>query len=94
MNDITTKVIAINPKYQSVVNKAVNWMVMYELANDQRNIASDNSEYDYEEDDKLWRKWDRRCIHTYDKPQGKQAKEIQKAQYWWGFYPIEKQSVQ
>ena len=67
MNDITTEVIAINPKYQSVVNKAVNWMVMYELANDQRNIASDNSEYDYEEDDKLWRKWDRRCIHTYDK---------------------------
>ena len=67
MNDITTEVKAINPKYQSVVNKAVNWMVMYELANDQRNIASDNSEHDYEEDDKLWRKWDRRCIKAYDK---------------------------
>ena len=67
MNDITTEVKAINPKYQSVVNKAVNWMVMYELANDERNIASDNTECDYEEDDKLWRKWDRRCIKAYDK---------------------------
>lgn len=67
MNDITTEVKAVNPKYQSVVNKAVNWMEKYELANDQRNIASDNSEHDYEEDDKLWRKWDRRCIKAYDK---------------------------
>tara|TARA_B110000971_G_C19975660_1_gene484811 strand:- start:190 stop:459 length:270 start_codon:yes stop_codon:yes gene_type:complete len=67
MKDITTEVKAVNPKYQSVVNKAVNWMEKYELANDQRNIASDNSEHDYEEDDKLWRKWDRRCIKAYDK---------------------------
>jgi hypothetical protein len=67
MNDITTEVKAVNSKYQSVVNKAVNWMEKYELANDQRNIASDNTECDYEEDDKLWRKWDRRCIKAYDK---------------------------
>jgi len=67
MKDITTEVKAVNSKYQSVVNKAVNWMEKYELANDQRNIASDNSEHDYEEDDKLWRKWDRRCIKAYDK---------------------------
>lgn len=67
MKDIKTEVKAVNSKYQSVVNKAVNWMEKYELANDQRNIASDNSEHDYEEDDKLWRKWDRRCIKAYDK---------------------------
>lgn len=67
MKDITTEVKAVNSKYQSVVNKAVNWMEKYELANDERNIASDNTECDYEEDDKLWRKWDRRCIKAYDK---------------------------
>jgi hypothetical protein len=58
---------AINAKHQSVVNKAVSWMEKYELANYQRNIASDNTECDYEEDDKLWRKWDRRCIQAYDR---------------------------
>ena len=58
---------AINAKHQSVVNKAVSWMEKYELANEQRDIASENTECDYEEDDKLWRKWDRRCIQAYDR---------------------------
>jgi hypothetical protein len=58
---------AINAKYQSVVNKAVSWMDKYESADEQRNIASDNTECEYEEDDKLWRKWDRRCVQAYDK---------------------------
>ena len=58
---------AINAKYQSVVNKAVSWMDKYESADEQRNIASDNTECEYEEDDKLWRKWDRRCVQAYDR---------------------------
>lgn len=62
-----TNVIAINPKHQKLVNKAVSWDIKYEFANDQRNIASDNTECDYEEDDKLWRKWNRVCENTYDK---------------------------
>tara|TARA_R110000822_G_scaffold1592_2_gene7371 strand:- start:11 stop:280 length:270 start_codon:yes stop_codon:yes gene_type:complete len=64
---IKTEVKAINPKHQSIVNKAVVWWEKYEFFNDQRNTASDNSEYDYEEDDKLWRKWDRLCIKSFDR---------------------------
>jgi hypothetical protein len=62
-----TNVQSINPKYQSLVNKAVAWDIKYEFANEQRDIAYDNTEYDYAEDDKVWRKWNKQCEKAYDK---------------------------
>ena len=62
-----TNVKSINPKYQSLVNKAVAWDVKYEFANDQRCIAENDRECDYVEDDKLWRKWNKQCEKAYDK---------------------------
>ncbi len=61
------KVQAINPKHQTSVNKCVQWMEKYEKANDMRNMAEDNTECDYLEDDKEWRKWNRQCERAYDK---------------------------
>ena len=52
---------AINPKYQSIVNKCVSWLEKYNEYNTQRDIADDNGE------EKLWKKWDRKCEHAYDK---------------------------
>ena len=60
-------VTAKNPKHQSLVNRAVQWDTKYELANTERELASNNTECDYEEEDKLWRKWDKQCEKAYDK---------------------------
>ena len=62
-----TNVIAKNPKHQKLVDRVVQWDIKYELADDQCNLASDNTECDYYEDDKLWQKWNRVCESTYDK---------------------------
>ncbi len=66
-NQHVKSVIALNPKHQSLVNKVVAWDTKYELANDQRTLAYDLTEFDFEEDDKTWRKWNRACENAYDK---------------------------
>lgn len=58
---------AINPKYQSLVNKVAAWDAKYEYANDQRERAYANAGYNYNKYDKLWRKWDRACESAWDK---------------------------
>ena len=60
-------VIALNPKHQSLVNKVVAWDTKYELANDQRTLAHDLTECDFEDEDKTWRKWNRACENAFDK---------------------------
>ncbi len=62
-----TNVQSINPKYQSLVKRAVAWDIKYEFANEQRDIAYDNTTCDFIEDDKVWRKWDKQCEKAYDK---------------------------
>jgi len=52
---------AINPKYQTIVNKCVSWLEKYNEYNTQRDIA------DGDGDEKLYNKWDRKCEHAYDK---------------------------
>ena len=58
---------SINPKHQKMVNKVVFWNTKYEEANAQRDLAYDTTECDYEEDDKVWRKWNKVCESTFDK---------------------------
>ncbi len=58
---------SINPKHQKLVNKVVSWNTKYEQANTQRDLAYDNTECEYEEDDKVWRKWNKVCESTFDK---------------------------
>ena len=52
---------AINQKYQSIVNKCVSWLEKYNEYNTQRDIADGNG------DEKLFNKWDRKCVNAYDK---------------------------
>ena len=55
------ELIAINPKNQSKVNRAISWAMKYDLANDQRTIAEDN------DDDKAFNKLDRQCDKAFEK---------------------------
>lgn len=56
-----SKIIALNSKHQSVVNKAISWLEKYNTANDQRDLVSMSDEW------KKWRKYDRLCEKTWDK---------------------------
>lgn len=56
---------AINPKNQSLVNKAINWLVKHNNYNTQRDFISGNLECD-EEDSKEWRAIDKKCVHSFD----------------------------
>ena len=62
-----SRIIALNSKHQSVINRAISWLEKYNTANDQRNLASDNNEKDYDEDCAVWRKYDRLCEKTFDR---------------------------
>jgi uncharacterized protein YifE (UPF0438 family) len=62
-----SKIIALNSKHQSVVNKAISWLQKYNTANDQRDLASDSNEKDFDDECKTWRKYDRLCEKTWDK---------------------------
>jgi len=55
------ELIAINPKNQSKVNRAISWAMKYDVANDQRTIAEDN------DDDKAFNKLDRQCDKAFEK---------------------------
>lgn len=57
---------SINPKNQSKVNKAIEWMRKYDDANDKRNLISDSLECD-EQDSKEWRAINRRCEQAFDR---------------------------
>ena len=52
---------AINPKYQTLVNRSVSWMNKYNEYNRLRNIA------DGEGDDKAAQKWEKKCDYAFNK---------------------------
>lgn len=52
---------AINPKNQSLVNKAVKYLQKYYAANDLRNKADDEGA------EKEWKKYNRICEDVFDK---------------------------
>jgi len=64
------KITAIKSKNQSLVNKAVNWLVKHNTFNNERDVISDNlEEYCEEEDSKEWRKVNKKCEDSFDKYQ-------------------------
>jgi len=67
------KITAIKSKNQSLVNKAVNWLIKYNSFNNQRDVISDNLEelnaYCEEEDSKWWRIMNKKCEDSFDKYQ-------------------------
>jgi len=52
---------AIKSKNQGKVNRAVNWLLKYNTANDNRNDADDNG------NEKMYDKYDKVCEKTFDK---------------------------
>jgi len=52
---------AINPKNQSIVNKAISWLEKHNKANDLRNIA------DGDGNEKEFKKHDKECENTFNK---------------------------
>ena len=70
LNQIIMKITAIKSKNQSLVNKAVNWLVKYNTFNNERDVISDNlEEYCEAEDSKEWRKVNKKCEDSFDKYQ-------------------------
>lgn len=64
------KITAIKSKNQSLVNKAVNYLIWYNTFNNQRDVISDNlEEYCEEEDSKWWRIMNKKCEDSFDKYQ-------------------------
>ena len=61
------KLKAINPEHQSMVNRCISWLIKYDAANTQLDLAEDISECEYLEDDKEYRRLGRRCANTFDK---------------------------
>ena len=54
---------AINSKHQVTVNRAIQWLVKHNEANDNRDLESDTNG----EDTKEFKKIDRLCEKTFDK---------------------------
>ena len=85
---------SINPKYQTLVNKTVIWAVKYNEYNTSRNTASDGLQEDqYEEDCKIWRKFNRLCENSWDKYQSYlgelPSRERSRIDRWEDSYSIE-----
>lgn len=55
------KLIAINPKNQSKLNKATSWLEKYNKFNDLRDLADNN------DDVKALRKYEKKCEEAFDK---------------------------
>jgi len=60
------KVKSITPKNQTLVNKAVNWLVKHNEYNTQRDFISDNLECE-EWESKEWRQINKKCENSFDK---------------------------
>jgi len=60
------KITSITPKNQSMVNKAVNWLIKYNEFNTQRDFISDNLEC-YEYESKEWKAINIKCENAFDK---------------------------
>ena len=82
---------SINQKHQSLVNRSVKWLQKYNLSNDQRDLASDNNEKDFDEDCAIWRKHNRDCEKFFDKYEecisalpSRERINIEKSEIWIG----------
>jgi hypothetical protein len=57
---------SITPKNQTLVNKAVKWLVKHNEYNTKRDLISDNLDCE-EYDSKEWRQINRKCETSFDK---------------------------
>ena len=60
------KIKSITPKNQTLVNKAVNWLVKHNEYNTQRDFISDNLECE-EWESKEWKQINKKCENSFDK---------------------------
>lgn len=60
------KIKSITPKNQTIVNKAVNWLIKHNEYNSQRDLISDNLECE-EWESKEWKSINRKCENSFDK---------------------------
>lgn len=60
------KIKSITPKNQTLVNKAVNWLIKHNEYNSQRDLISDNLECE-EYESKEWKSINRKCENSFDK---------------------------
>ena len=56
---------AINPKNQSTVNKAIQWLTKHNAFNDQRDTIENNDG----EESTAWRRINKKCEDSFDKYQ-------------------------
>jgi len=60
------RIKSITPKNQTLVNKAVNWLVKHNEYNTQRDFISDSLECE-EWESKEWRQINKKCENSFDK---------------------------
>tara|TARA_B100001059_G_C17556557_1_gene437930 strand:+ start:39 stop:290 length:252 start_codon:yes stop_codon:yes gene_type:complete len=60
------KIKSITPKNQTLVNKAVNWLIKHNEYNTQRDFISDNLECE-EWESKEWKQINKKCENSFDK---------------------------
>ena len=60
-NSLIPTIKAVNPKHQKLVNRCVSWLYKHNEFDNLRNDA------DGDGDEKAYKKWDNKCIYTFDK---------------------------
>jgi len=62
--------IAINPRHQSTLNKAVQWLYKHNAFNDQRDAIENELEHSYMgEQNTAWRRINKKCEDSFEKYQ-------------------------
>ena len=76
---------AINPKNQSTLNKAIQWLTKYNAFNDQRDTIENNDG----EESSAWRRINNKCEIAFDRYEdccfdlpSREVKEIEKSDLW------------
>ena len=61
------RIEAKNPKHQSKLNRAVSYLIKYNALNIERDHIEDESLQDYVEDDKEWRRINKKCEDVWER---------------------------
>jgi hypothetical protein len=60
------RIEAKNPKHQSKLNRTVSYLIKYNALNIERDHIEDESLQDYVEDDKEWRRINKKCEDVWE----------------------------
>ena len=84
-----SKIIALNKKHQSTVNKAVNWLIKHNEFDRQRDIIANDLCGWEEYESKEWRAMNRKCQNSFDKYEeytselpAREVKQIEKSELY------------